>query len=109
MGGAAQVVTRHESEALDKATKARSGRMADPRDQHHGASTPPEEIPPANGDQAAAAKDTAAQAKSAVERANNPVSNDVAAAPLGHSPVPQLVALALSLLSILLIRRLRRR
>jgi len=65
-------------------------------------------MPPANGEVVAGAKDTAAQAKSAVERANNPVSDDVAAPAIGHSPMPPLVALALSLLSILLIRRLRR-
>ena len=61
-----------------------------------------------NGEIAAAAKDAAAQAKSTVERANNPVSPDVAATRPGNSPAPLLVALMLSLLSILLIRQIRR-
>lgn len=62
-----------------------------------------------NGDLAAAAKDTAAQAKSAVEAANNPVSLDVPGSAAGISPVPWIVALAVSLLAILAIRQLRRR
>jgi hypothetical protein len=56
-----------------------------------------------------AAKDAAAQAKSTVEGANNPVSPEVAPAESGQSPVPLIVAVALSLLAILLIRQLRRR
>ena len=62
-----------------------------------------------NGDLTAAAKDAAAQAKSTVEAANNPVSSEVARPAAGQSPVPLLVALAVSLLAILLIRQLRRR
>jgi hypothetical protein len=62
-----------------------------------------------NGQLAAAAKDAAAQAKSTVEAANNPVSPDVPATSSGQSPVPLIVALTLSLLAILLIRQLRRR
>lgn len=62
-----------------------------------------------NGDLTAAAKDVAAQAKSTVDAANNPVSPDTPAAALGQSPVPLIVALAVSLLAILLIRQLRRR
>jgi hypothetical protein len=62
-----------------------------------------------NGQLAAAAKDVAAQAKSTVEDANNPVSPDVPATSSGQSPVPLIVALTLSLLAILLIRQLRRR
>ncbi|MEE2851105.1 MAG: nucleoid-structuring protein H-NS [Actinomycetota bacterium] len=62
-----------------------------------------------NGDLTAAAKDAAAQAKSTVEAANNPVSPAVAGPAAGQSPVPLLVALAVSLLAILLIRQLRRR
>jgi hypothetical protein len=62
-----------------------------------------------NGELAAAAKDAAAQAKSTVEGANNPVSRDVAPAASSQSPVPLIVAVALSLLAILLIRQLRRR
>lgn len=62
-----------------------------------------------NGDLAAAAKDAAAQAKSTVEAANNPVPVDAPAAALRQSPVPLIVALAVSLLAILLIRQLRRR
>ena len=62
-----------------------------------------------NGDLAAAAKDAAAQAKSTVEAANNPVSPDVPAPALSQSRTPLIVALAVSLLAILLIRQLRRR
>ncbi|WP_443677758.1 Rv3852 family protein [Mycobacterium interjectum] len=62
-----------------------------------------------NGDLAAAAKDAAAQAKSTVEAAPNPVSPEGAPARSGQSPVPLIVAVALSLLAILLIRQLRRR
>jgi len=59
--------------------------------------------------QLAAAKDAAAQAKSTVEGANNPVSPAVAAPAASQSPVPLIIALTLSLLAILLIRQLRRR
>jgi hypothetical protein len=62
-----------------------------------------------NGDLTAAAKDAAAQAKSTVDAANNPVSPTVAGPAVGQSPVPLIVALAVSLLAILLIRQLRRR
>ncbi|OBH49218.1 nucleoid-structuring protein H-NS [Mycobacterium sp. E2479] len=62
-----------------------------------------------NGDVTAAAKDAAAQAKSTVEAANNPVSPAAAGPTAGQSPVPLIVALAVSLLAILLIRQLRRR
>ncbi|HTY33515.1 nucleoid-structuring protein H-NS [Mycobacterium sp.] len=62
-----------------------------------------------NGELAAAAKDAAAQAKSTVEAAPNPVSREVAPTASGQSPVPLIVAVALSLLAILLIRQLRRR
>ena len=62
-----------------------------------------------NGDLAAAAKDVAAQAKSTVEGANDPVANEPVLLPTSGSPVPLVVALALSLLAILLIRQLRRR
>ncbi|OBH01847.1 MULTISPECIES: nucleoid-structuring protein H-NS [unclassified Mycobacterium] len=61
-----------------------------------------------NGDLTAAAKDAAAQAKSTVDAANNPVSPDVRGSVLSQSPVPLIVALAVSLLAILLIRQLRR-
>jgi len=56
-----------------------------------------------------AAKDAAANAKSTVEDANNPVSRDSYPLASRTSPVPLLVALALSLLAILLVRQLRRR
>ncbi len=62
-----------------------------------------------NGEISAAAKDAAAQAKSTVEAANNPVSPDVPAPASRQSPVPLIVALILSLVAILLIRQLRRR
>ena len=56
-----------------------------------------------------AAKDAAAHAKSTVESANDPVSSDAYAPAARMSPVPLVVALAFSLLAILLIRQLRRR
>ncbi|OBJ51231.1 nucleoid-structuring protein H-NS [Mycobacterium sp. 1423905.2] len=61
-----------------------------------------------NGQLAAAAKDAAAQAKSTVERANDPLPREVTAASALQSPVPLVVAIALSLLAILLVRQLRR-
>ena len=62
-----------------------------------------------NGQLASAAKDAAAQAKSTVEGANNPVSPDASASAPSMSLVPLMVAMALSVLAILLIRQLRRR
>ncbi|WP_374023841.1 nucleoid-structuring protein H-NS [Mycobacterium sp. HNNTM2301] len=62
-----------------------------------------------NGDLTAAAKDAAAQAKSSVDTANNPVSPDAPMDVLAQSRLPLLVALVVSLLAILLIRQLRRR
>ena len=62
-----------------------------------------------NGEIAAAAKDAAAQAKSTVDAANNPVSINIPQTASGQSSLPLAVAVALSLLAILLIRQLRRR
>jgi hypothetical protein len=62
-----------------------------------------------NGEIAAAAKDVAAQAKSTVEAANDPVAGDALPAESTHSPVPLVIAAAISLLALLLIRQLRRR
>jgi hypothetical protein len=62
-----------------------------------------------NGELAAAAKDAAAQAKSTVDGAPNPVSPAVAPPASSQSPAPLIVAVALSLLAILLVRQLRRR
>ncbi|WP_421843326.1 nucleoid-structuring protein H-NS [Mycobacterium sp.] len=59
--------------------------------------------------QLAAAKDAAAQAKSTVDEANNPLPQDIPVVSESHSRVPVLVAVALSLLAMLLIRQLRRR
>ena len=113
--------------------------MADPQDPPHGeaddaGSTPPADSPPAkavkktakapakkaaakkpgelaetNGQLSEAAKDVAAQAKSAVEGANDPLPPVAPIPGSSRSRVPQLVALTLSLLAILLVRRLRRR
>lgn len=69
---------------------------------------PPKQRIETNG-QLAAAKDAAAQAKSTVDDANNPLPADVPALASSQLPLPLLVALALSLLAILLIRQLRRR
>ncbi|OQZ87958.1 nucleoid-structuring protein H-NS, partial [Mycobacterium alsense] len=62
-----------------------------------------------NGELAAAAKDAAAQAKSTVDEAPNPVSPHAAPAAPSQSHLPLIVAAALSLLAILLIRQLRHR
>jgi hypothetical protein len=62
-----------------------------------------------NGQIAEAAKDVAAQAKSTVEAANNPIPPAAPIPESSQSPVPLLVALTLSLLAILLVRRLHNR
>jgi hypothetical protein len=62
-----------------------------------------------NGEISAAAKDAAAQAKSTIDGANNPVSTNIPQVEPGQSWLPLGVAVALSLLAILLIRQLRRR
>jgi cobalamin biosynthesis Mg chelatase CobN len=62
-----------------------------------------------NGQIAAAAKDAAAHAKSTIEAASNPVSEPPAVSAAGRSPVPWAVAIALTLLALLLVRQLRRR
>ena len=62
----------------------------------------------ANG-QLAAAKDAAAQAKSTVERAENPLPQEASAPSPLQSPASWVVAVALSLLAMLLVRQLRRR
>jgi hypothetical protein len=62
-----------------------------------------------NGELAAAAKDAAAQAKSTIDGANNPVPSSVAPSAPSQSALPVVVAVILSLLAILLIRQLRRR
>ncbi|MCV7076212.1 nucleoid-structuring protein H-NS [Mycobacterium szulgai] len=62
-----------------------------------------------NGQLAAAAKDAAAQAKSTVDHANNPLPRETSAPSPLQSPVPVLVAITLSLLALLLVRQLRRR
>ncbi len=62
-----------------------------------------------NGELTAAARDAAAQAKSTIEAANNPVSPGAPATASYLSPIPLIVAFSLSLLAILLIRQLRRR
>ena len=56
-----------------------------------------------------AAKVAAARAKSTIEAANNPITSEPSVPARRTSPVPLAVALALSLLAILLIRQLRRR
>ncbi|VBA62233.1 nucleoid-structuring protein H-NS [Mycobacterium attenuatum] len=60
-----------------------------------------------NGELAAAAKDAAAQAKSTVDRANDPLSRDLEESTNSFT-VPLLVAVALSLLAMVLVRQLRR-
>ncbi|WP_205875474.1 Rv3852 family protein [Mycobacterium camsae] len=58
--------------------------------------------------QLAAAKDAAAQAKSTVERAQNPLPQEPPESSPLQSPGPWLVAVALSVLAMLLVRQLRR-
>jgi hypothetical protein len=62
-----------------------------------------------NGQLAAAAKDAAAHAKSTVDAAHNPVSGEAGLSSAGRSPVPLAVAIVVSLLALLLVRRLRQR
>ena len=69
----------------------------------------PGQLAETNGQLSEAAKDVAAQAKSTVEGANNPVPPVAPIPASSQSPVPLLVALTLSLLAILLVRQLRRR
>lgn len=71
----------------------------------------PAEHPPGdtNGQVVAAAKEAAAQAKSTIEAADNPVSAESALQSVGRYPVPLAVAVAISLLAALLIRQLRQR
>ncbi len=59
--------------------------------------------------QLAAAKDVAAQAKSTVESAKNPLPPELSESSVLQSPVPWVVAVTLSLLAMLLVRQLRRR
>jgi hypothetical protein len=63
--------------------------------------------PESNGHLAAAAKDAAAHAKSTVEAARNPLPAQAAPASGGRSPVPFVVAIVISVLAVLLVRRLR--
>ena len=61
-----------------------------------------------NGQLAAAAKDAAAHAKSTIEAAANPLPAQAGPSSSGRSPLPLAVAIAISLLAVLLIRQLRR-
>ncbi len=76
---------------------------------------PPDEAPAAqradtNGHVTEAAKETAAQAKSTVDAADNPVSlKSATLQAAGQTPAPLAVAVVVSLLALLLIRQLWRR
>lgn len=61
-----------------------------------------------NGQLAEAAKDAAAQAKTAVDVAGAPVALDAVPRSSSRVPVPVVCAVSISLLAVLLIRRLRR-
>ncbi|BBX75545.1 nucleoid-structuring protein H-NS [Mycobacterium shinjukuense] len=61
-----------------------------------------------NGQLGAAAKDAAAQAKSTVDRAKNPLPQNGSRPSPRNFPVPVIIAITLSLLAILLVRQLRR-
>ncbi|ABL06899.1 nucleoid-structuring protein H-NS [Mycobacterium ulcerans] len=87
---------------------AQSPEPAEPAPQPTALANVSQQQPSANGQLAEAAKDAAAQAKSTVDRANNPLPR-VADEQPSHSTVPLVVAIALSLLAMLLIRQLRRR
>ena len=89
---AKKAVTKKAPAKSPESTPAAAGRLAE-----------------TNGQLSEAAKDVAAQAKSTVEGANNPVPPVAPVPASGQSPVPLLVALTLSLLAILLVSRLRRR
>jgi hypothetical protein len=73
--------------------------------------TPPFTQPRIDSDRglAAAAKDAAAQAKSTVDSANNPVSESTTVLSAARPLVPLMVAIAVSLLALVLLRQLRRR
>jgi hypothetical protein len=92
-----------------KAAKKAHGKKAEP------AAAKPLIQPPTpprietNGQLAAAAKDAAAHAKSTVDAARNPVSGEAGLSSAGRSPVPLAVAIAISLLALLLVRQLRQR
>lgn len=91
--------------------KAAAKKIAPAPEPVEAPAAPPVDLPQhaeTNG-QLAAAKDVAAQAKSTVERARNPLPADEPAPSSLQSPVPYAVALALSLLALLLVRQLRRR
>lgn len=76
----------------------------------HAAPQPPEPLADTNGDRgvAAAANETAAHAKHAVDTAGDSLAGSISRVPgTSGARLPIAVALALSLLAILLIRRLR--
>jgi cobalamin biosynthesis Mg chelatase CobN len=62
-----------------------------------------------NGQFAAGAKEAAAQAKSTVETADSPVPPATALPGAARSPVPLVLAVVIGLITLLLIRQLRRR
>ncbi|OBK29540.1 nucleoid-structuring protein H-NS [Mycobacterium asiaticum] len=100
--------------------KKAPAKKVSPPEQQPPAQQPPAQQPPAqqpadlprlaetNG-QLAAAKDAAAQAKSTVERAKNPLPAEPSEPSALQSPVPWVVAVTLSVLAMLLVRQLRRR
>lgn len=97
-----------------KAAKKAPAKKAPAKRVEPSAAMPPSQpaAPPrvdTNGQIAAAAKDAAAQAKSTVDAASNPVSGDALLPSAGRSPLPWAVAIAVSLLALLLVRRLRQR
>jgi hypothetical protein len=92
-----------------KAAKKAPAKKAPAKKVEPSAVQPPSQPAPTpriatNGQLAAAAKDVAAQAKSTVEAARNPVSGES----VGRSPLPLAVAIVVSLLALLLVRQLRR-
>lgn len=89
-----------------KAAKKAPAKKATANGASPSATAPPVET---NGHLAEAAKDAAAHAKSTVQAASNPVAGQAVPPSAGRSPVPFAVAIAVSLLALLLVRQLRRR
>src|SRR5271169_2918225 len=98
----------------DKPAKKAPAKKAPAKKVEPSAAKPPSQpaTPPrieTNGQLAAAAKDAAAHAKSTVDAARNPVPGEALLPSAGRSPLPLAVAIAVSLLALLLIRQLRQR
>jgi len=106
--GTAVAATRAAATARDLPGRRRLTKKAVPAAKPNGQPPTPQRIA-TNGHLASAAKDAAARAKATVDKASNPVSRDAALPSAARTPVSVLVAVAVSLLALVLVRRLRRR